>query len=71
MVTLVLDTGALIALDRGERGIWVTLDEANSASRLVQVRDPPARAPVAADRSLRCVPIHAATGNMGRDEVGP
>ena len=37
MVTVVLDTGALIALDRGERGLWVMLDEAHSASHLVQV----------------------------------
>ncbi len=34
MLTLVLDTGALIALDRGNRAVWATLSDA-ARDRLV------------------------------------
>ncbi len=33
-MTIVLDTGALIALDRGERAMWIRLKAANSAGNV-------------------------------------
>lgn len=37
MTTLVLDAGALIALDRGDRNLWARLDAARRSSHTVQV----------------------------------
>lgn len=37
MATLVLDAGALIALDRGDRNLWARLDAARRSSQVVLV----------------------------------